>query len=101
MSNVESICGEYPTDFVKTDIASDPSYVFVNDPNYSARKLFDSEGSTVFVNSFIECEHYVNGTWNYYPGKDEIVYLGWINSILFFSIFSIIVFNFVFKRKRV
>jgi len=37
MSNVESICGEYPTDFVKTDIASDPSYVFVNDPNYSAK----------------------------------------------------------------
>ena len=55
----------------------------------------------MLVNSFIECEHYVNGTWNYYPGKDEIIYLGWINSILFFSIFSIIVFNFVFKRKRV
>ena len=57
MSNVESICGDYPLNFEKTDIASDP--------NYNIRQLFDSEGSTVFVNSFIECEHYVSGGWGF------------------------------------
>ena len=67
MSNVESICGEYPANFVKKDIASDPNYVFANDPNYSARQLFDSEGNTVYVNSFIECEHYVDGGGGFTP----------------------------------
>ena len=33
MSNesVLSICGDYPSDFVKIDIGSDPNFVFVND----------------------------------------------------------------------
>ena len=63
MSVVESFCGEYPDGFVKTDIASDPNYVFVNDSDYGSVQLFNSEGSTIFVNSFIECEHYVTGGW--------------------------------------
>ena len=65
MSVVESFCGAYPDGFVKTDIASDPNYVFVNDSDYGSVQLFNSEGSTIFVNSFIECEHYVMGGWNY------------------------------------
>ena len=99
--DVVVLCGDYPENHTTPDIGNDPNFVFQNDPDFLQVRLFDSDGNTVLVNSFIECEHYVNGTWNYYPGKDEIVYLGWINSILFFSIFSIIVFNFLFKRKRV
>ena len=67
MSVVESFCGAYPDGFVKTDIASDPNYVFVNDSDYGSVQLFNSEGSTIFVNSFIECEHYVSGGWGYKP----------------------------------
>ena len=63
----------------------------MNDPSYEQVRLFDEDGNTVLVNSFIECEHYVNGTWNYYPGKDEITYLSWINGLLFFSFSFIII----------
>jgi len=65
--SVESICGEYPTDYVKEDISSNPNYVFVNDPNFESIRLLDEVGNTVFVNSFIECEHYVSGGWNFVP----------------------------------
>ena len=44
MSLVEQICGSYPKGFQKLDISSNPNYVFVNDPDYSTRQLFDSEG---------------------------------------------------------
>tara|TARA_X000001036_G_scaffold336259_1_gene315173 strand:+ start:288 stop:587 length:300 start_codon:yes stop_codon:yes gene_type:complete len=67
MSNIENICGQYPINFVKEDIGSDPNYVFINDPAYSTRQLFDADGSTVFVNSFVECEHYVAGGWGFTP----------------------------------
>ena len=30
-------------------------------------QLFDIDENTVFVNSFIECEHYVTGGWVYDP----------------------------------
>ena len=62
---VVDLCGEYPDDFKKQDIASNPNFVFENDANYSAVELYDEEENTVFVNSFIECEHYVVGGWNY------------------------------------
>ena len=67
MTILEEICGSYPEGFKKIDISSDPNYVFINDPNYSAKQLFDSEGNKVFVNSFIECEHYVAGGWGFTP----------------------------------
>ena len=98
MSNVESICGEYPVDFVKTDIASDPSYVFVNDPNYSARKLFDSEGSTVFVNSFIECEHYVAGGWGFTPVQNLEITL---HNYLFIFVALAIGVRFILQKYKV
>ena len=31
---VEEICGPYPEGYVKEDIASDPNFVFTNDPGY-------------------------------------------------------------------
>jgi len=65
MSVVESFCGQYPDGFVKADIASDPNYVFESDSNYDTVQLFNSEGDSVSVNSFIECEHYVTGGWEY------------------------------------
>jgi hypothetical protein len=64
---VESFCGIYPTDFVNIDILSNPNFVFENDPKYQAIKLFDVDGNAVFVNSFLECQHYVKGGWDYIP----------------------------------
>ena len=60
-----NICGEYPDGFEAANILSDPNFVFTIDVNYETVKLFDVEGNSVFVNSFTECHHYVNGGWNF------------------------------------
>lgn len=94
------LCGEYPDDHITPDIGNNPNYIFLNDPSYAAVRLFDLDGNTVIVNSFTECEHYVNGTWDYYPGKDEILHLTNIN-ILLFTIFISALLVRVFRKKRV
>lgn len=89
MDKIESICGVYPNNFEKPDITSDPNYVFVNDPSYSARQLFDADGNKVLVNSFIECEHYVSGGWGFSPLKNQELLLQ--DLMLYFIIFGVIV----------
>ena len=89
MSLIEQICGNYPEGFKKLDISSDPNYVFVNDPSYSARQLFDIDGNKVFVNSFIECEHYVSGGWGFSPLKNQELFFQ--DVFLYFIIFGVIV----------
>lgn len=93
------LCGKYPEGHSTLDIDSDPNFIFQNDPDFMQVRLFDSEGNTVLVNSFTECEHYVNGTWDYYPGKDEINYLANINFFLIALIFSTLVIRVYLKRK--
>ena len=66
-NEITNLCGSYPSDFIEIDFESNPDFVFENDIDYEAVKLFDIEGNTVFVNSFTECHHYVNGGWNYIP----------------------------------
>ena len=44
----------------------------------------------------MECEHYVLGGWNYYPGKNEITYLNYLN----ISLLLIIIFVFGFKKLK-
>lgn len=61
---VQTICGEYPDDFKKVEIISDENFVFKNDPTYNTVQLFDQDENTVYVNSFVECEHYVLGGWD-------------------------------------
>ena len=75
MSEILSLCGTQPEGFVKVDISSDPNFVFNNDPNYAAKQLFDGEGNTVFVNSYLECQHYVLGGWDYTPLKNSEILL--------------------------
>ena len=89
MSVIEEICGNYPEGFEKLDISNDPNYVFVNDPSYSARQLFDADGNKVFVNSFIECEHYVSGGWGFSPLKNQELFLQ--DLMLSFIVFGVIV----------
>ena len=66
-NDVVNICGDYPGDFIKLDLKSDPNYVFKNDPDFVAVRVWDVEENSVFVNSFQECEHYVSTGWNYDP----------------------------------
>ena len=95
MSLVTDLCGEYPDSFIKLDIANNPNYVFENDPSYSMKQLFDSEGNKVFVNSFVECEHYVAGGWGFSPDiMNEIFF----QDILFYGILLLLFISF-FKSK--
>ncbi len=95
MSLVTKLCGEYPVNFVKVDISNDPNYVFENDPNYSIKQLFDSEGNKVFVNSFTECEHYVSGGWGFSPDINNEIFF---QDILFYGVLLLLFISF-FKTK--
>tara|TARA_B100000131_G_scaffold211839_1_gene203747 strand:- start:223 stop:531 length:309 start_codon:yes stop_codon:yes gene_type:complete len=97
MSKIEDLCGVYPTGFIKEDISSDPNYVFVNDPAYSARPLYDSEGNIVFVNSFIECEHYVSGGWGYSPSENTEILL---HQLLFVVVIALVIFQFLNRKFK-
>tara|TARA_B100000029_G_scaffold442714_1_gene461312 strand:- start:117 stop:824 length:708 start_codon:yes stop_codon:yes gene_type:complete len=64
---VTEACGNYPENYQFIDIENDPNFVFKGDPAYNSVLLWDVEGNSVNVNSFRECEHYVNGGWNHVP----------------------------------
>lgn len=66
---ITRICGDYPVDYSKPNIESNPNYIFENDETYNAVQLWDIDGNTILVNSFVECEHYVFGGWSY-SGND-------------------------------
>jgi hypothetical protein len=102
MTSIENICGNQPDGFVKLDISSDPNFVFVNDPRYSTKQLFDEDGNTVFVNSYTECVHYVSGGWDYTPVKNtelqfqnNLTYL--VIVLLIFTFFKRNIFSLKFK----
>ena len=92
---VVKFCGEYPENFIKQDIASNPDFVFKNDPTYQTVQLFDIEDNTVYVNSFIECEHYVAGGWdqNTVQRQETNMQLIIVGVIIFF-----IVAKFIYSR---
>tara|TARA_Y100000389_G_scaffold203451_1_gene251898 strand:+ start:1349 stop:1660 length:312 start_codon:yes stop_codon:yes gene_type:complete len=97
-SEIISICGnsKYLPDFEA--IGNDPNFVFVNDPTYLTVKLFDTEGSVINVNSWIECANYVNGGWS-----NNITPLFNYERSLFFILFlSISVLSIIkyFLKKR-
>ena len=91
MSTVEELCGVYPEDFEKLDISSNPNFVFANDANYPAKQLFDADSNKISVNSFVECEHYVSGGWNFAPVassefllQDNLIYISLVLLVLTF-----------------
>ena len=89
MSKVVELCGEIPQNFEKIDFSSNPDFVFENDVSYPARQLFDEEGNTVFVNSFIECDHYVSGGWGFSPVLSNELFL--IDFLTYAVIFLLVV----------
>ena len=95
-SEITNLCGNYPVDFIKIDFESNPDFIFENDVNFEAVKLFDVEGNSVFVNSFTECHHYANGGWNYTPTlRNESDYHDFL---VVFSIVAIFLTNFFFRK---
>tara|TARA_B100000212_G_C27328719_1_gene513565 strand:- start:954 stop:1286 length:333 start_codon:yes stop_codon:yes gene_type:complete len=95
---VKKFCGDPPVGFKEVDIANDPNFIFLNDPSFNSVQLFDVEGNSVFVNSFLECQHYVKGGWDYIPfQRHESDY----HLLLFYFSLSVILFTYIFVRKSV
>ena len=49
--NINNICGESDGTFDLSSIANDPNFIFENDPNFEALKLYNSDGDAIFVNT--------------------------------------------------
>tara|TARA_Y100000741_G_scaffold48659_1_gene33482 strand:- start:43 stop:360 length:318 start_codon:yes stop_codon:yes gene_type:complete len=94
LKSIESQCGISPVDVSLKEIASDPNYVFLNDPNFATVVLYDQDGNIINVNSWIECAHYVNGGWSSLNSSniagDQIVFSGLL----------VLTFFYVFLKKR-
>ncbi|RPH00983.1 hypothetical protein CBD81_002265 [bacterium TMED221] len=97
-NDVIRICGQYPENFEKQEIASNPDFIFVNDQSYPQVKVFDVEENYVFVNSFTECEHYVTGGWNFDPIFNyEIMLQSRLTILISFFYFGYLLFK---KMKK-
>ena len=58
---IENLCGLKPKNIEIVDVGNNPDYVFLNDPSFQSLNLYDIEGNTVIVNSWVECAHYITG----------------------------------------
>ena len=96
-SIVEIYCGNYPNNHVTPNIASNPNFVFENDPEFQGVQLYDEDGNVVTVNSFTECEHYVLGGWdNTLYGTNE---LNFYNTTSILLTLSVLIYSLLKKSK--
>lgn len=94
--DIINFCGEYPSNYKPIDIGNSPDFIFKNDAEYSSKYLYDSDGNSVIVNSFVECEHYVSGGWNYNLIPNEnVTYFR--SSIL---LISILLMHLIYKKLQ-
>ena len=82
--NINNIWGASDGTFDLSSIASDPNFVFENDPNFEALKLYNSEGDVIFVNSWVECANYVSGGWsnNIISSNHDELFFYFLSSLL-------------------
>ena len=90
-NDVIKICGPYPDGFNKASINN-------SDPNFATVKVWDYDDNFVFVNSFIECEHYVSGGWSYIPAQNSEYLLQ--NQIGLLIALAIITYLFINRRIK-
>ena len=97
LTQIESYCGITPEGISFADPGNDPNFIFINDPNFEVVTLFDIEGNTINVNSWVECAHYINGGWS---GSQIINFQG--DRFLFFSIltFAVAASIFYFSNNK-
>lgn len=94
---IQRICGESEIIPDFDAIGNNPNFVFTNDPNFDGLTLFNENGNTVMVNSWVECAHYVNGNWtNYYSDffNGEKIYFAVVTTL--FTIY--IIYNNFYKK---
>lgn len=96
--NIISFCGDYPPDYKPITLPLVDGFVFDNDPDFEPVLLFDYDKNVVTVNSFVECEHYVNGGWDYIP-NDKLPEPFFHNALMVFSLVGVAVIYFLFNSK--
>ena len=81
---IEQNCGTKPVNEELVEIGSDPNFVFENDPNFEALKLYNSQGDVIFVNSWVECANYVSGGWsnNIISSNNDELFFYFLSSLL-------------------
>jgi hypothetical protein len=81
---IEVVCGD--NDLVPnfTEISNSPNYIFA---------LFDRDGNTVNLNSWIECAYYVNGGWT-----NDISDFVNGEQVIFFSLIVVSTLYFIAKK---
>ncbi len=60
---IKLVCGDYGNIEELENIGNDPNFVFLKDPNFEPKTLFNENGDVINVNSWLECANYVNGGW--------------------------------------
>ena len=90
--NIEKICGTSAISPDFESIANDPSFIFEPDANYTTVVLYNSEGSVINVNSWLECANYVNGGWS------SIVQTGYIGTLVLLQITAVLYLGYGFMR---
>lgn len=85
-ANIKEICGESEITPDFEAIASNPTFVFEPDETFETLILYNSDGSVINVNSWLECANYVNGGWftslnNLVNYEKRLLYI-----LLFFSV---------------
>lgn len=94
---IKQVCGESPNGEKYVNIVSNPNYVFQPDPSFLKVKLYDIDGNSVIVNSWIECAHYVNGGWSSYI--ETFNGPTFLFKLVIGISFSYIMFKFIFLRN--
>lgn len=93
LEKIKAICGQIPENQDLSIIASDPNFVFINDPEFNTIRLFDIDGNIINVNSWIECAHYINGGWDI----NQIT--GYRSELILFGIVSLLTLVFIIYKK--
>ena len=92
----ETICGESSIIPDFEEIGNNPNFVFNPDPNFEPITIFNENGNTVLVNSWLECANYVNGGWtNYFSDffNGEIIYFSLVSASFLIYLIRKRIFN--------
>lgn len=97
--NIEQICGEQVGSISLSSIQNDPNFIFENDPTYETLVLYNTDGTIINVNSWIECANYVQGGWSNSLIQNSSFHIYYFYTALFVS--GLLITYELFKSKYV
>ena len=97
--NVEKICGIEVGEYSLESIQNNPNFIFENDPTYETLVLYNTDGTIINVNSWIECANYVQGGWSNSLIQNSSFHIYYFYTALFVS--GLLITYELFKSKNV